>query len=560
MKRTLRISSILFALALVLGFSLVAVIPARADVTANHYVSAAGSNTAPYDTWAKAAHKIQDAVDAAGTGDTVYVADGTYYATNETSIVITKNSTSLVGQSRDGTIIDAGTWGTSSVVSPRGIQVYAYNVTIKNFTVQGFVGDGTSTNGYGIVFRDWAHDTQAEGYIFYSGGVVDNVKLQNNGEGMYALVNINLTVRNSLIQNSLYDGIFIARESDNAVITGNTVKNSGDQGIWVGYDWSAVGPSDNATITDNCVDGVREGGISFVHSNGATISGNIITNVAGAGWSVGALSLKDGCSNVQAYDNTIYNNSGAWGGYGGTGNGVGIDGTPSNISLHNNNIYSNTGYGLRNYSTVVANATSNWWGHASGPGGMGPGSGDEVSNYVAFSPWLTAPYIPQMGVATSTGTGTASFSPDNGNIAELAARSVPTGSPANVVFPHGMFSFRVCCITGPTVTLNITLPGPVPVGSRWYKHQGGSWSSLPIGSDDGDSFITVTLHDGVFGEDEDSYAGQITDDGGPGNPGPVGWETHPINKARVLQPWITLIATVMASVGLLVAKRRRAQS
>lgn len=37
------------------------------------------------------------------------------------------------------------------------------------------------------------------------------------------------------------------------------------------------------------------------------------------------------------------------------------------------------------------NATGNWWGHASGPSGAGPGSGDSVSANIDFSGWLTVP-------------------------------------------------------------------------------------------------------------------------------------------------------------------------
>ena len=342
--------------------------------------------------------KIQDGIDNAQPEVTILVAAGTYTATSLASIVITKDDLSLVGENRDETIIDAGTWGTSSAGWPTGIHVYANNVTIKNFTVQGFNGDGTNTGGYGIVFRDFDHDMPEEGYIYYSGGVVDNVKLQNNYSPMYALVHRNLTVKNSFIQNNLSDGMFIARESDNAIITGNTVINSGDQGIWVGTCWMGLGPSDNAIITNNTVDGAREGGISFVGSDGATISGNTITNVAGEdpsvdGWSVGALSLKDGCSNVEAFDNSIYNNDGSWGGHNGTGNGIGIDGTPSNINLHDNNIYGNTGYGCYNYSTVLVLAAGNWWSDASGPyhETTNPsGSGDAISTNVDYSPWLGA--------------------------------------------------------------------------------------------------------------------------------------------------------------------------
>jgi len=43
-----------------------------------NYVSRSGSHTHPYDTWAKAAHDIQAAVDAVGSGGTVLVTNGVY--------------------------------------------------------------------------------------------------------------------------------------------------------------------------------------------------------------------------------------------------------------------------------------------------------------------------------------------------------------------------------------------------------------------------------------------------------------------------------------------------
>ena len=81
------------------------------------------------------------------------------------------------------------------------------------------------------------------------------------------------------------------------------------------------------------------------------------------------------------------------------------------------------------------------------------------------------------------------------------------------------------------MTLTVTLPGPVPVGTRWYKYQGGSWYSMGIVSDDGDNVITVTLRDGHEGDADGTENGVVIDPGGPGSPGgaggAVGWETYP---------------------------------
>jgi hypothetical protein len=162
-------------------------------------------------------------------------------------------------------------------------------------------------------------------------------------------------------------------------------------------------------------------------------------------------------------------------------------------------------------------------------------------------------------VATATDTGTACFTTSNGAIENLAAVETPAGAP--VEFPHGLFSFEVAGLSsGQDVTITIELPQAAPIGTKWWKYQSGSWYSLDIGDDDGDNIITVTLQDGVFPGDEDSTPEQITDDGGPGNPGAVGWETYSINKVRVLLPWIALAVILAGGMGWYILRHRMVQS
>ena len=65
------------------------------------------------------------------------------------------------------------------------------------------------------------------------------------------------------------------------------------------------------------------------------------------------------------------------------------DGGTVASTVTGNSIYGNTSYGF--YTNAIAKATQdasgNWWGHASGPGGDGPGSGDAVAGAVDYSPW-----------------------------------------------------------------------------------------------------------------------------------------------------------------------------
>ncbi|MCK4548115.1 MAG: right-handed parallel beta-helix repeat-containing protein, partial [Candidatus Eisenbacteria sp.] len=418
---------------------------------------------------------IQDAIDEASSGDAINVIDGSYGADPVTGrcAYITKDGLSLIGESESGTIIDGAIGGVGSSGSywPKGIHVQANNVTIQNLTVQGFTGELVSPGGYGILFRDYAHDTPGEGYIFYTGGTVRNVTSQNNCYPMYALVHQYLTVDNCLIQNNLSDGMFIARESDYATITDNTVLNSGDHGIWVGKCWTGLGPSDDAVITGNTVDGAREGGISFVASDGATIEGNVITNVAGEGYSKGALNLRDSPSNVTARYNIIYGNDGSWGGYGGTGNGVSIvGGTPSGIVLNWNSIYGNTGYGCYNYSTTTVDAQFNWWGDASGP--TPAKAGDRVTDYVDYDPWIG-----------KTGSENIICDPDP----QYLTNAVPTntvdvnylGGGSGLVYGYSVsVSWDAAKVNTPTITEGTLLSGGV--SGTTYFSANGTGNSLTI--------------------------------------------------------------------------------
>ena len=86
--------------------------------------------------------------------------------------------------------------------------------------------------------------------------------------------------------------------------------------------------------------------------------------------------------------------------------------------IKNNDIHGNLSYGIFNaYPSYVLNAGLNWWGDASGPSGKGPGSGDPITNGVAFNPWIgevfTQPFniidAAVFPIKFSQNGGTASF-------------------------------------------------------------------------------------------------------------------------------------------------------
>jgi len=78
----------------------------------------------------------------------------------------------------------------------------------------------------------------------------------------------------------------------------------------------------------------------------------------------------------------------------------------SNPGLHWNDIVDNIGFGINNTdSEVMLDARNNWWGDKSGPGGMGPGSGDKVSEYIDYEPWVGAEYTGKREETVSAGQG-----------------------------------------------------------------------------------------------------------------------------------------------------------
>jgi hypothetical protein len=64
----------------------------------------------------------------------------------------------------------------------------------------------------------------------------------------------------------------------------------------------------------------------------------------------------------------------------------------SSALITKNNILDNLGFGINNLDpSLIIDAQANWWGDAGGPGGAGPGFGDEVSTNVDFTNWLMQP-------------------------------------------------------------------------------------------------------------------------------------------------------------------------
>jgi PKD repeat protein/pectin methylesterase-like acyl-CoA thioesterase len=247
-----------------------------------------------------------------------------------------------------------------------------------------------------------------------------------------------LSILNNTISSTSGNGIdiLLIETGSEAVIEGNTIYGN-DHGVYVGRmrEGSRLDVVDNA-VTDNSSGGVYAGGT--ISDSEVSVVENIISGNTGIGLQIGeGETLTDSMATIRC--NTIYNNT-EWGidmvaehslvdisgnhvlanGTSGSEGGIYIDGSELGlVGIHQNSIASNYDWGLLNDSGEVVDATHNWWGDASGPyqdtTNTG-GSGDEVSDDVDYSDWLTAapalcaehtPTVPTPSTLTVDGGGGA---------------------------------------------------------------------------------------------------------------------------------------------------------
>ena len=156
--------------------------------------------------------KIQDAVDNASDGDSIYVYQGIYYE----HVLITKKIT-LTGQSRDQTTIDGS--GTGNV-----IKIQADGVTVKQFTLQhsGIGAYIVHSSNNSILQNTIINNWEGIGLLNASQCLIsDNTVAHNYFEG----INLVQTTFTTISDNSIIDhlqGIYLVESTENSIF-GNTI-------------------------------------------------------------------------------------------------------------------------------------------------------------------------------------------------------------------------------------------------------------------------------------------------------------------------------------------------
>jgi hypothetical protein len=280
------------------GETAVSMVPGFIEVGARtNHVWTGGSNTHPYDTWDRAAHSIQSAVDAAvvtgSVGAVVMLSDGVHGVAAPISVTKTLTLTSVNGR---GSTVVARTNGTIRVLTLNSPSAVVAGLALASGT-SGTVQIDTGTMRSCIVTN-----TAGWGVTLNGGLLEDSIIARNSGRygGGVDMSVAPATIRSCLIERnwgSFGDGsgdgigvrMTVAGLIESSIIRSNTVNstsNSGDAGgarLTAGTLRNSLIVGNRATATGS---GSARGGGLVVNGSGAlvencTIADNTVTTSGG---------------------------------------------------------------------------------------------------------------------------------------------------------------------------------------------------------------------------------------------------------------------------------------
>jgi parallel beta-helix repeat protein len=161
---------------------------------------------------------IQDAIDDANDGDTVFVYDDSspYYEIN----VHVNKEIDLVGEDKNTTAIIGDSYGTNNV-----IKITADHATLSGFTIQ--KSGGGATNVLSMtkagVYNTHANNTE----------IFNNIIENNMGEGICLRTSHHCIVRDNIIRKNKKRGLLVFSGCTDAFITGNTIRNNSIDNVHV---------------------------------------------------------------------------------------------------------------------------------------------------------------------------------------------------------------------------------------------------------------------------------------------------------------------------------------
>jgi len=219
--------------------------------------------------------KIQDAIDDASDGDTVFVYNGTYY-----EFVLINKQITLRGEDKNNTIIEGS--GTPYIAVLYVYPVGATNVKISNFTIRNtpdysgillYSSNNTITNCI-------LYNLHGGIYVYSDNNSIINCQCYNNFIGISISTGNNNEISYCKCYSNEYGGITISSGKNNKISNCNIYSNIGEtvSGIYMDY-------ANNNTIT-KCNISINQIGIWIAESDGNiekknNFIGNITIGITG---------------------------------------------------------------------------------------------------------------------------------------------------------------------------------------------------------------------------------------------------------------------------------------
>jgi len=213
--------------------------------------------------------KIQDAIDDASDGDTVFVYNGTYYEN-----LIVNKTVYLTGEDRNSTIIDGNEGGDVVYISADWVNISG--LTIRNSGLgPGDAGIDIHSNSNTLSDNIISYNGQGPGSggILIWGSISNNSITGNNISNNYAGICLSYSSSNIITGNSILhntDGVEIWDSNYNIIMCNNITSNSRG-GI-------CLDGSSNNIITDNKINSNNKEGLLLDESSNNNITGNNIQN------------------------------------------------------------------------------------------------------------------------------------------------------------------------------------------------------------------------------------------------------------------------------------------
>jgi trimeric autotransporter adhesin len=340
--RLLRIASETISRRLTLVFLLCGVLAISASAQTTRYVNTNASGANNGTSWTDAFTSLQAALDAASSGDQIWVAKGTYKPSKDvsgsatpsdvrTKTFLLKNGVKLYGgfdaasSTRDvkayKTILSGDRNGDDVGFTGNGENYYHVVIAdaltaateLDGFTISGGNADNSTT------FLGNSYGNRAAGGLYINGNTgaqlkVNNCTFTNNSAGLYGVIymadaSCNPSFSNCIIENNKATGVVGA----NFTITNSVLANNAGSwggGIWCNATSSSTATIVNCTIYGNSQSGSSDGGgVAVWNSADVNIKNTIIWGNLGAG---ADLDIANSGSQVTY--------SAIEGGYAGTGN------------------------------------------------------------------------------------------------------------------------------------------------------------------------------------------------------------------------------------------------